>query len=250
MRPRFLRCVVFCLSINYAAVHLELGLSRAAQSHASFSSSRAGAAALTLEVSPQTLQAGQHVAVLRQLHLCLCGCRLRSHCEYVENERCAVENLHSQFFFDVAYLFGRQFVVEYCHSDRPLGFFLILDVLFYFLQLSASHVGHGTRTVHSLGETLHGDGSRRVGEKLQLVKIFFCLGLVLVFGYESHKHCGLGRSRSLLQIIQILSFGIFVLGIGAGRTGMCRDIPAAAMCDKSYKDNIIWGKCKGFAANL
>ena len=103
---------------NYTAVHLQLSLSRSAQSYASLAASRARATALTLEVGPQSLQSWQHIAVLRQFHLRLGVSRLRPHGEDVENQRSAVENLHLQFLLDVAYLLCREFVVENHHAHR------------------------------------------------------------------------------------------------------------------------------------
>ena len=87
-----------------ASVHLELCLTWSAQSHGTFSAAAAGAAALTLKVCPQPLQTGQHVAILCQLHLCLGVRSLGTHGEDVEDEARAVQYLHLQFMFYVAYL--------------------------------------------------------------------------------------------------------------------------------------------------
>ena len=65
---------------DYTAVHLELCLTRATETHAAAlaTSGSARAATLTLEVSPQTLQTREHIFVLRKLNLhlgmrCLCA---------------------------------------------------------------------------------------------------------------------------------------------------------------------------------
>ena len=79
---------------NDSAVHFQLRLTRTAESHASLTATRARAAALTLKVRPESLQAGQHIAVLSQFHLRLGIGRLGTHGKDVEDERGAVENLH------------------------------------------------------------------------------------------------------------------------------------------------------------
>ena len=118
------------------AVHLELGLTRSAQTHTTLSATRTGASALTLEVSPEALQSGQHIAILRQLHLRF-GCRcLGTHGEDVKDERGAVQYLHAQHLLYVSYLLGRKLVVEDNHTHGAFGVFLISDVLTNLLQLS------------------------------------------------------------------------------------------------------------------
>ena len=170
------------------AVHLELRLTRSAQTHGAFAATGARATALTLKVRPQALQTRQHVAILRQFHLRLCGSRLRAHGEDVEDERRAVEYLHLQYLLDVAYLLRRQLVVEDNHADGTLSVLLSLYVFAYLLQLTRTHVRHRAWSAHALCEALHGYGARRVGEKLQLVEIFLCLCLVLILRYQTDKN--------------------------------------------------------------
>ena len=187
-----------------ASVHLQLCLTRSAQSHGTLSAAAARAAALSLKVRPQPLQTGQHVAILRQLHLRLGIRRLGTHGEDVEDEARAVENLYFQFVFDVTDLLGAQLVVEYHHSDRlravallwvvqlllpfVVGLLLRLDVFAYLLQLSRTHIRHTRRAVHPLRETLYGNGTGSVGQKFQLVEIFLRLRFVLLRRNESHQH--------------------------------------------------------------
>ncbi len=176
---------------NDTAVHLQLGLTRSAKTYRTLSAARSGTATLAFQVRPESLQARQHVAVLCQFHLRLGGSRLGTHGKDVENERGAVENLHLQFLLDVAYLLGREFVIEDNHTYLAVFLFLALDVLLNFLQFSFPYVGGLVRGHHLLGEPFYGDGTCRVGEELQLVEVFLGLCLVLVFGDEAHEHGGL-----------------------------------------------------------
>ena len=143
-------------------------------------------------MGPEPLQAGQHVAVLGQLHLRLGVGRLGPHGENVEDERRAVEYFHLQGVLYVAHLLGRKLVVEDDHAHLALVLLLVFDVLPDFLELALAHVGHGAGPAHALCEPPHGDGAGRVGQEFQLVQIFFCLGLVLSGGDESHEDGGLG----------------------------------------------------------
>ncbi len=77
------------------SVGLNLGLTRTAHTDT---------ASLAFEVSPHSGESRQQVLVLRKFHLSACGCRLRSLGEDVENQVCAVENLHFQFVLDVEHL--------------------------------------------------------------------------------------------------------------------------------------------------
>ena len=125
-----------------ASVHLQLRLTRSTQTHRAFPTAGARAASLSFEVRPQALQAGQHVLVLRQLYLRLGVGRLCPHGEDVEDERRAVQYLHLQCTFDIAYLLGGQLVVEDDHAHFAFRFLLLLDVCLYLVQLSLAHVGH------------------------------------------------------------------------------------------------------------
>ena len=140
---------------------------------------------------PQALQAWQHVAILRQLHLRLGVGRLGTHGEDVEDERGAVQNFHAQFALDVAQLLGREFIVEDDHTHLALRFGFVEDVLAYLLQFTLSHIRHRAGAVHLLREALHGDGAGRFGQKFQFVQIFVRLAFVLRFGDEGHEHGGL-----------------------------------------------------------
>ena len=141
-------------------------------------------------MGPQALQPWQHIAVLRQFDLCLGTGSLCAHGKDVEDERCAVEDLHLQFVFDIPYLFGREFIIENHHADFAFSILFGEDVLFDFLQFSLAHVCRLVGSCHTLRETLHGDGACGIGEKFQFVKVFLGLGLVLLLGNESYQNGG------------------------------------------------------------
>ena len=193
-------------------VHLQLCLARAAQSHTALAATRTGAAALAFQVGPQALQSGQHIAILRQLHLRLGLGRLGTHGKDVEDERCPVQYLHLQFLLYITDLLGREFVVKDDHTHRlgglttilrfgrtgvqpvVVGILLLLDVLSDFVQFAFADIRHLTGTLYFLREALDGNSPRRIGQELQLVQVFFCLGLVLLLRDESHQHSRLGFS--------------------------------------------------------
>ncbi len=155
-------------------------------------------------MSPQSLQAWQHIAVLRQLHLRLGVGGLCAHGEDVEDEAGAVENLHLQFLLYVAYLLGREFIVEDYHADGlRTGTFLgivqlllplvvcllaLLDVGANLLQLTLADVRHAAGAVHPLRETLHRDGTGGIGQELQFVEVLLGLRLVLLRCDETDEH--------------------------------------------------------------
>ena len=141
-------------------------------------------------MGPESLQARKHVAILCQLYLGLGSCGLGTHGEDVENQGSTVENLHLQFLLDVSDLLCRKFIVKDDHTDFSVFFFLFLDILSDFLQLTLSHVGGLVRSHHLLRKSLHGDGTCGIGKKLQLVEIFLGLGLVLCLGDKTHEHSG------------------------------------------------------------
>ena len=173
-----------------AAVHLELCFTGSSQSHRTLAASLAATASLAFKVGPQALQPWQHIAVLRQFDLCLGTGSLCAHGKDVEDERCAVEDLHLQFVFDIPYLFGREFIIENHHTDFAFCLFFGENVLFDFLQFSLAHVCRLVGSCHTLRETLHGDGACGIGEKFQFVKVFLGLGLVLLLGNESYQNGG------------------------------------------------------------
>ena len=175
-----------------AAVHLQLRLTRTAESHGTFAAAGARTATLALQVGPQPLQAREHVAILGQLHLCLGVGGLGTHGENVENQRGTVQYLHFQHLFDIAQLLGTQLIVENHHAYFTFCILLGLDEIPDFIQLPFSHITHLAGTVQSLGETFHRDDTGGIGQKLQFIKVFLCLRLVLVLCYQTHQDGGLG----------------------------------------------------------
>ena len=204
-----------------AAVHFELRLARTAQSHAT-AFATAGAArstSLAFKVRPQALQAREHVAILCQFHLRFGVGGLGPHGKDVEDERGAVENLDLQRGFDVAELFGREFVVEDHHAHglrllfvgRPERIFLRLvgrlfaffDVLTNLFELAFAHIGDAAGAVDALGEAAHSLRARRFGKKLQFVEIFVGLPLVLRLGDESDQDGGFGTSFGVDEFFHV-----------------------------------------------
>ena len=175
-------------------------------------------------MSPQSLQSREHVSVLGQLHLCLgVGC-LGSHGEDIENKAGTVENLHFQLLLYIAYLFGRQLIIEDYHTDglvrdRLYAFGIVLTVwciacvglvlltlwvvdltslspfltVFYvsayFLQFSLANICDARWSVHSLREASHSHCSGCIGQEFQLVKIFTCLRLALLWSDKPDEDC-------------------------------------------------------------
>ena len=185
------------------AVHLQLRLTRSTQSHASLAATAARATALTLQVRPESLQSGQHIAMLCQFHLRLgLGC-LCTHGEDIQNQRCAVQDLHLQFLLDVTDLLGTQFIVEDNHTyglghiglalivlamlhGLVIGILTHLDILSYFFQFSTTYIGHTAGTAHLLRKTLHGASPCCRCQEFQFVQIFVCLSFVLLSCNQSY----------------------------------------------------------------
>lgn len=138
------------------------------------------------------MQTGQHVAILCQLYLCFGIGRLGTHGKDVENEVGAVENFHTQGALNVAQLFGREFIVENHHTYFAFGVLLSFDVGAYLLEFSLTHIGYRRGAVELLRKALDGDSPCRFGQKLQFVKIFVGLALILVFGYQTYQYGGFG----------------------------------------------------------
>ena len=141
-------------------------------------------------MSPESLQSGQHVAILCQLYLGLGSSSLCTHGKDVEDERGAVQDLHLKLLLDVSDLLCREFIIEDNHTDFSVFLFFFLDILLDFLEFTLAHIGSLVRRNHLLRETLHGDRASRIGKKFQLVEIFFCLGFVLCLGNQAHEHSG------------------------------------------------------------
>ena len=142
-------------------------------------------------MSPKALQARQHVAVLRQFHLCLgIGC-LCTHGKDVQNKGGPVQNLYLQFLFYVAQLLGREFVVEDNHGHIAFGILFCLYPRTYLLQFAYTQICDAGRTVEALGEALNGACPCRLGKELKFVEIFRCLALILLGSDDTHQYGGL-----------------------------------------------------------
>lgn len=176
-----------------ASVHFELRLAWSAQSHRAFSSTATRAAALSLEVSPEALQAREHIPVLCQLDLRLGVGRLSAHGKDVEDKRRAVQNLDFQLAFDVSELLGRQLIVEDDHGDFSLGVLFCFDEGAYLLELAYAEIGDAVGAVHALCEASDGLCPSRLGQEFQFVEVLGGLAFVLCRRDDADEDCSLGR---------------------------------------------------------
>ncbi len=129
-------------------------------------------------MGPHSGESGQQILILREFDLGLCVGGLCAFCKYVENQACAVENLHLKLALEVGDLLGGEVVIEYHES-----YFVFVDILLYLVKLSLSHIGARVGVIESLQECLFGDRSRRVGEKSEFIEILLGLSLILLRGY-------------------------------------------------------------------
>ena len=75
---------------------------------------------LSLEVGPQTGQSGQHILILRQLHLCLGVGRAGTRHKDVENKACAVDYATRHCLLDITCLRRRELIIEDGNIDGIL----------------------------------------------------------------------------------------------------------------------------------
>ena len=143
---------------------------------------------LTFQVRPKSLQAWQHVFVLCQLHLRLGIGRLCTHGKDVKDKRCTVQYLHFQLRLDVTDLFGRKFVIEDNHTYFPFRLLFVLDILFYFVQLTLPDIRHRVSLIQFLCKPFHHFRPGCLSQESQFVQILIRLPLVLRFRNESHQH--------------------------------------------------------------
>ena len=161
-------------------------------------------------MGPQTLQTGQHITILRQLDLRLGLSCLSTHGKNIEDKTRPVQDLHLQFCLDITNLLGAKLIVEDDHTHRlgslptlfrlwtagiqpvVIRILLLLDVLLDFFELTLADIGHLTGTLNFLRETLHSYSTSGIGQKFQLVEVFFCLGFVLLLGNQTYQHGSLG----------------------------------------------------------
>jgi hypothetical protein len=144
--------------IDQSAVRLELCLAGPAH---------ADAAAELLEVRPHPRQPRQRVLELRELDLHLGFARSRAGGEDVEDELSPIDDARAQRLLDVVPLTRRELVVE--DDQRRV---LLAHHRLELLELALAQVRPRVRTVELLRELADDDGSRGVGEPLELAQMF------------------------------------------------------------------------------
>ena len=184
-----------------STVHFELRLTRSAKSYRAFASATSRAATLSLEVRPEPLQTGQHIAILSQFDLRLGIGRLCSHGEDVEDEVCAVQYLDLQLLLDVAKLLGREFIIEDDHRDFSLCLLFFLYEVTNLLKLADAQVGDTIRAVHPLGEATNRLSPSRLCKERQFIEIFGRFAFVLIGCDETNQH---GSLRAVIDNIMEL----------------------------------------------
>ena len=142
---------------------------------------------LALQVCPQAGQAGQHITILRQLHLRLGVRRLRPTGEDVENQVGPVEDLDLKLLLDVTQLLGRQLIVEDHQADLVL-----LDISFDLLQFAGTDEGHRIGSLRLLRESFYRLDTSRIRQEGQLVEIFLHFLLILLGCHQAHQNRSLG----------------------------------------------------------
>ena len=165
-------------------------------------------ATLTLQVCPQTGQAGQHIFILRQFHLRLCMCCLRTPGEDIQNQIRTVQNLHLQLFLDVTQLLGGKFVVEYHQPDL-----IFHHIFLYFLQLAGTDKGHRIRIIQFLIKTLHSLDTCRIGQESQFIQVFLHFLFILFRSnqpYENSLFCLCFRYNKFFHTAKIVNSIIYV----------------------------------------
>ena len=171
-------------------------------------STHADTATLTLQVCPQTSQAGQHIFILRQFHLCL---RMSSLCttgEDIQDQIRTVQNLYLQLFLDITQLLGGKFVIEYHQPDLVFH-----HIFLYLLQLAGTDKGHGVRIIQFLIKTFHSFDTCRIGQKGQFIQVFLHFLLILFRSnqsYENSLFCLCFRYNKFFHTAKIVNSIIYV----------------------------------------
>ena len=140
------------------AVGLDLGFAGA---------THADAAALALEVGPKAGEAGEHVLELGEFDLSASGGGAGVAGEDVEDEGGAVEDAAAEFFFEVAELCGREFVVD--NDDVGIEGLLVFA---YFVEFAAADIGAGVGAVEFLDDFFDGDAAGGAEKEFEFVEVF------------------------------------------------------------------------------
>ena len=148
-------------------------------------------ASLSVEVRPHTRQTRQHILKVRHFDLGLSiGC-LGALKEDLEDKNSAIDdtNVREAFvikrFLDITYLPRGEFVVE----DHDVYGMMLPYILVDFIEFAFAHIGSRNRKIQSLGEPFDGNDTMCVGQKSQLIQVFFGAFFRLIRGYQSYQYC-------------------------------------------------------------
>lgn len=116
---------------------------------------------------------------LRQLNLKFALASARALSEYVQNQRCSVENLAIENFLQISALGGRQFVIENDSIDA-----LALAVLCEFLSFARTDKGPGDRRLEFLRAITDNFAAGCRGQFGQFVQGFVDLPFAASFEFD------------------------------------------------------------------
>ena len=148
-------------------------------------------ASLAVKVGPHTCQTRQHILQMRHLDLGLSVRGLRALKEDLEDKNSAIDDtdVREAFvikrFLDITYLPRGEFVVE----DYDVYGMMLPYILVDFIEFSFAHIGSRNRKIQSLGEPFDGNDTMCVGQKSQLIQVFFSAFFRLIRSYQSHQYC-------------------------------------------------------------
>ena len=148
-------------------------------------------------MSPHTRQTGQHILILRQLHLRLGIGRAGARHEDIQYESRAVQDTAGHNLLDIARLRGREFVIEDYNINLVIG-----AIGRNLVQLTRADVDARRRLGQALRETTHGNNIGRLGQKLQLAQELLGLLDRLTVTNDGHNY------GTLAQILRLFDRGI------------------------------------------
>ncbi len=159
---------------NYSPVGFNLGFARAPH---------ADAAALAFEVGPHSCEPWKQILILREFHLRACCGSLRTFCEYVENQACAVKNLHFQLALDVCHLLRREIVVE-----NHEAYFVFFNICLYFLKFPFPDISARVGIFQFLYEPFLRFSPCGACKEIEFVEIFLHFRLALSECDKPYEH--------------------------------------------------------------
>ena len=124
-------------------------------------------------------------------------CGLRPAGKNIKNQTGTVEDTYLQFLFDIAQLFGRQFVVEDGDSDL-----VFRDIFLNLTQFARSDKRDGMRHIQPLSELFDRFDTRRFSQKRQLLQIFLYLSFVLFGRNQTYEYGSFRAFRCYYKLFQ------------------------------------------------